>query len=75
MQITFNYCVPVTKCDKPEINNAQITSGVRRNYNHNEQIQYVCENSEEVLSARCEQGVWTGIKNCSGVDVRLEKNH
>uniref|UniRef100_H3D463 Sushi domain-containing protein n=1 Tax=Tetraodon nigroviridis TaxID=99883 RepID=H3D463_TETNG len=59
-----NSCRSLT-CDRPELINADIIGSVPREYRHNDQIRYRCKHSEEVLVARCEQGVWTGFKSCS----------
>lgn len=54
-------------CNKPELINADIRLPVKQDYNNNEKIHYVCKYSQEVGVATCEEGVWNGITNCSGI--------
>lgn len=60
--------IPVKTCNRPELIDANISGGVKQSYSNNEEIQYVCTYSQEVHKAKCEEGVWTGIKNCSGME-------
>eukprot|EP00066_Takifugu_rubripes_P030559 XP_011619825.1 PREDICTED: complement factor H-like [Takifugu rubripes] len=52
-------------CNRPELMDANIRGVVKQSYNNNEKIQYDCTYSQEVHEAKCEEGVWTGITNCS----------
>lgn len=47
---------------------ANIRGPNKQSYNNNEKIQYDCTYSQEVHEAKCEEGVWTGITNCSGME-------
>lgn len=55
-------------CNRPEIINANIEGAVKQSYSDNEKVQYVCTYSQEVHEAKCEESVWTGITNCSGME-------
>uniref|UniRef100_A0A674NR54 Sushi domain-containing protein n=1 Tax=Takifugu rubripes TaxID=31033 RepID=A0A674NR54_TAKRU len=57
-------------CNRPELMDANIRGAVKQSYSNNEKIQYVCTYSQEVHEAKCEEGVWTGITNCSGLKTR-----
>uniref|UniRef100_A0A674MNH9 Sushi domain-containing protein n=1 Tax=Takifugu rubripes TaxID=31033 RepID=A0A674MNH9_TAKRU len=52
-------------CNRPELMDANIRGVVKQSYSNNDKIQYDCTNSQEVHEAKCEEGVWTGITNCS----------
>lgn len=55
-------------CNRPELLDANIRGVVKQSYSNNDKIQYVCTYSQEVHEAKCEEGVWTGIKDCSGME-------
>lgn len=60
-------------CEKPEIPNA-IFENIRERYNHNQQVQYACAHGDNTkFTILCEQGVWTGIKECTGKGTQLEQ--
>ncbi|TNM88127.1 hypothetical protein fugu_006348, partial [Takifugu bimaculatus] len=52
-------------CNRPELMDANIRGAFKQSYSNNEKIQYDCTYSQEVHEAKCEEGVWTGITNCS----------
>ncbi|KAM6938259.1 complement factor H-related protein 4-like [Lycodopsis pacificus] len=55
-----------TPCKKLDIDNATITSIEKDNYRLSEHVEYACRNdAETVFTVTCEQGGWTGIRNCS----------
>ncbi|XP_029684605.1 complement factor H isoform X17 [Takifugu rubripes] len=58
-------------CNRPELMDANIRGAVKQSYSNNEKIQYVCTYSQEVHEAKCEEGVWTGITNCSEAEGQV----
>ncbi|XP_039984433.1 complement factor H-like [Xiphias gladius] len=55
------------RCIKPYISDAYITSNDKQSYGHGEKVKYRCTHSEEkVFTVTCVQGVWAGIKSCTG---------
>ncbi|XP_008293902.1 complement factor H [Stegastes partitus] len=55
-----------TRCDKPDIANADITYNNKWEYRNSEQVQYTCRiGNQNTFTITCNGGVWTGIKSCS----------
>nr|XP_019960470.1 PREDICTED: complement factor H-like [Paralichthys olivaceus] len=55
-----------SQCEHQDISDADIVSNDRESYSHNEQVQYMCRKNNRRFTIVCENGVWTGIENCSG---------
>lgn len=55
------------QCTKLKINKAHITRNDKESYIHNDRVEFMCDNKDgQAFEVVCENGIWTGIQNCSG---------
>uniref|UniRef100_A0A672ISZ0 Sushi domain-containing protein n=1 Tax=Salarias fasciatus TaxID=181472 RepID=A0A672ISZ0_SALFA len=57
-------CHGITRCERHDIENADIAHNSKWNYNDGEEVRYRCRNSGKEFTITCDEGVWTGIEKC-----------
>ncbi|XP_029939702.1 complement factor H-like [Salarias fasciatus] len=63
-----------TRCERHDIENADIAHNSKWNYNDGEEVRYRCRNSGKEFTITCDEGVWTGIEKCSSDESCLKPN-
>lgn len=63
-------------CDKPDIQDADITHNKKESYRHKEQVQFECTNVKgKHFTVTCKGGNWIDIQSCAGKNVQLRQIH